>query len=240
MYLLWSSLKTRLAACWQMEQRDGWHFRLAMKLIIRRICAKSRGFVFGLHFVILWSFQGAGVSTVGYCAGGLLWERSRVRFPGGSLKSLFRVLFFPCSFQNRVRTESWILGGEKVWKFAQQFSDLEKDWKMELMSGKMVKSLDIFFKATASASLVELFFVLGKSYAMSPLSLRRIMIIALFVPFLEVSIDNLFDNLDSGKRNYYFGKKVWKTSWILGLKICTNPASNLIPVKWSTYFGRGG
>lgn len=67
------------------------------------------------------------------------------------------------------------------------------------MSGKMVKSLDIFFKATASASLVELFFVLGKSYAMSPLSLRRIMIIALFVPFLEVSIDNLFDNLDSGK-----------------------------------------
>ena len=83
---------------------------------------------------------------------------------------------------------------------------------MELMSGKMVKSLDIFFKATASASLVELFFVLGKSYAMSPLSLRRIMIMALFVPFLEVSIDNLFDNLESGKRNYYFGKKVWKTS----------------------------
>jgi len=41
------------------------------------------------------------------------------------------------------------------------FPDLQKDWKMELMSGKMVKSLDIFFKATASASLVELFFVLA-------------------------------------------------------------------------------
>ena len=76
------------------------------------------------------------------------------------------------------------------------------------MSGKMVKSL--FFKATASASLVELFFVLGKSYAMSPLRLRHIMIIALFVPFSEVSIDNLFDNLESGKRNYYFGKKSGK------------------------------
>ena len=106
MYLLWSSPKTRLAACWQVKQRDGWHFRLAMKLIISRICAKSRRFVFGLHFVILWSFRGTRVSTVGYCAGGLLWERSRVRFPGGGLKSLFRVLFFPCSFQNRV-LNSW-------------------------------------------------------------------------------------------------------------------------------------
>ena len=83
------------------------------------------------------------------------------------------------------------------------FPDLEKDWKM-------VKSLDIFFKATASASLEAFFFVLGKSYSMSSLRLQRIVKRALFLPFLEVSIDHLFDNLESGKRNYYFGKKSGK------------------------------
>ena len=77
------------------------------------------------------------------------------------------------------------------------FPDLGKDWKMELKSGKMVKSLDIFF-------------VLVKSYSMSSLRLQRIGKKALFLPFLEVSIDHLFDNLESGKRNYYFGKKSGK------------------------------
>ena len=67
------------------------------------------------------------------------------------------------------------------------FSDLGKDWKMELKSGKMVKSLDIFF-------------VLVKSYSMSSLRLQRIVKKALFLPFLEVSIDHLFDNLESGKK----------------------------------------
>ena len=34
-----------------------------------------------------------------------------------------------------------------------------------------------------------------------------------FVPaLLKVYIDNPFDNLKSGKRNYCFGKKVWKKS----------------------------
>ena len=67
------------------------------------------------------------------------------------------------------------------------FPDLGKDWKMELKSGKMVKSLDIFF-------------VLVKSYSMSSLRLQRIVKKALFLPFLEVSIDHLFDNLESGKK----------------------------------------
>ena len=101
------------------------------------------------------------------------------------------------------------------------FPELEKDWKM-------VKSLDIFFKATASASLEAFFFVLGKSYSMSSLRLQRIVKRALFLPFLEVSIDHLFDNLESGKRNYYFGKKSGKRpEWS-------------VMVKWSTCFGRGG
>ena len=154
MYLLWSSPKTRLAACWQVKQRDGWHFRLAMKLIIRRICAKSRRFVFVLHFVILWSFQGARVSTAGYCAGGLLWERSRVRFLGGSLKSLFRLLFFPCSFKNRVPTESWILASEKVWKLVQQFSRPGK----RLENGK--KSW-YFFQSYSKCFIRGIFFRFG-------------------------------------------------------------------------------
>ena len=67
------------------------------------------------------------------------------------------------------------------------FPDLGKDRKMELKSGKMVKSLDIFF-------------VLVKSYSMSSLRLQRIVKKALFLPFLEVSIDHLFDNLESGKK----------------------------------------
>ena len=34
-----------------------------------------------------------------------------------------------------------------------------------------------------------------------------------FVPaFFKVSIDHLFDNLESGKRNHCFGKKVWEKS----------------------------
>ena len=77
------------------------------------------------------------------------------------------------------------------------FPDLGKDRKMELKSGKMVKSLDIFF-------------VLVKSYSMSSLRLQRIVKKALFLPFLEVPIDHLFDNLESGKKNYYFGKKSGK------------------------------
>ena len=35
---------------------------------------------------------------------------------------------------------------------------------------------------------------------------------ALLLLFLNVSIDPLFDNLESGKINFCFGKKVWKKS----------------------------
>ena len=60
-------------------------------------------------------------------------------------------------YRDRVRTESWIL--EKVLKFAQQFSDLKKVWKVKMKSGKMVKSLDFFFvKPAVSAFIVSEFF----------------------------------------------------------------------------------
>ena len=39
----------------------------------------------------------------------------------------------------------------------------------------------------------------------------------------KISIDHLFDNnLQSGKINWCFGKKVWEKSWILNPKICMN------------------
>ena len=227
MYLLWSSPKTRLAACWQVKQRDGWHFRLAMKLIIRRICAKSRRFVFGLHFVILWSFRGARVSTVGYCAGGLLWERSRVRFPGGSLKSLFRLLFFPCSFKNRFRTESWILANEKVWKFAQQFSRPGKRPENGVKVWKNGKKSWHFFRFGQILFNVFSTFAAHREKSFIPAFFRGLYWSPIWQPWVW-------------KKKLLFWKKVWKTSWILDPKICTNPASNLIPVKWGTYFGRGG
>ena len=43
--------------------------------------------------------------------------------------------------------------------------------------------------------------------------------------FFKVSIDHLFENLESGKRNHCFGKKVWEKSWVLHPKTCTNPVN---------------
>ena len=58
----------------------------------------------------------------------------------------------------------------------------------------------------------EMFFVLVKSYLISPVCLQPIMKKSLFLRFFKVSIDHsdLFDNLESGKRNYCFGKKSGK------------------------------
>ena len=60
---------------------------------------------------------------------------------------------------------------------------------MEIKSGKMVKSLEDFFKGYNKYFEGVFFFV---------------------------SIGHLFENLESGKRNYWFGKK----SEILDPKIC--------------------
>ena len=57
----------------------------------------------------------------------------------------------------------------------------------------------------------EMFFVLVKSYSISLVRLQRIMEKALFLRFFKASIDHLFDNLESGKRNYCFGKKSGKS-----------------------------
>ena len=57
---------------------------------------------------------------------------------------------------DKVHTESWIF--KKSWNLPSNFPDLEKVWKMEKKSGKMVNDgLEFFFKATTSALEVNLF-----------------------------------------------------------------------------------
>ena len=60
--------------------------------------------------------------------------------------------------------------------------------------------------------------MLVKSYSISPVRLQRIVVKALFLRFCKVSIDHLFDNLESGKKMLF-----WKKSWILDPEIGTNP-----------------
>ena len=48
---------------------------------------------------------------------------------------------------------------------------------------------------------------------------------ALFLHFFKVSIDHVFDNLESGNE-LLFWKKVWKKSCSLDLKIRMNPANS--------------
>ena len=50
--------------------------------------------------------------------------------------------------------------------------------------------------------------MLVKSYSISPVRLQRIVVKALFLRFCKVSIDHLFDNLESGKKIYCFGKSL--------------------------------
>ena len=74
----------------------------------------------------------------------------------------------------------------------------------------MVKSLSfsLFFESQSKCFTSEVFFVLVKSYSISPVRLQRIVVKALFLRFCKVSIDHLFDNLESGKKNYCFGKSL--------------------------------
>ena len=66
-----------------------------------------------------------------------------------------------------------VLNSRKSLKFAQQFSRPGKRLKVEIKSGKMVKSLD-FFKATTSAlDISESLFVFVKSYSISPVRIMK-------------------------------------------------------------------
>ena len=100
---------------------------------------------------------------------------------------------------------------KKSWNLPNNFPDLKKVWKIKTKSGKMVQILEFFFfKATTSAIHEFFFFVLVESYSTSPVRLHCLMKKSFVPAFFKVSINHLFDNLESGKRNYSFGKSLEK------------------------------
>ena len=77
----------------------------------------------------------------------------------------------------------------------------------------MVKSLEFFFSFFKPQQVLYewKFWVLVESYSILPVRLQLIMKKALFLCFFQVSIDYLFDNLESGKETMFW-KKDWKKS----------------------------
>ena len=111
--------------------------------------------------------------------------------------------FFFLFLVNRGRTESWIL--EKVLTLVQLFS-LDKGKVLKQKNGTCNKSWVFFLlKAVRNASQVILFYFFFSYF---------------FFP--SVSIDHIFDNLESGKRIYHFVKRLEKVL-TLGSEIWTNP-----------------
>ena len=84
------------------------------------------------------------------------------------------------------------------------FPDPEKVWKIGVSLDKMVKRLydQVLHRWNV--------FVLVKIQ-----SRLHVMYKALFLCFFKVSVDHLFDNLESGKKNYCFGKSL--EFWIKNL-----------------------
>ena len=70
-----------------------------------------------------------------------------------------------------------------------------------------------FFESYNKCFTSEIFFRFGQIvFNLACTSRKKFCscVVCLFVFFLEVSVDHLFDNLESRKRNYYFGKSVEK------------------------------
>ena len=86
----------------------------------------------------------------------------------------------------------------------------------------IIKNFEFFFFFSKLQQIVsETFFVLVKSYSISPVCLQPIMKIALFLRFLRsLLITDLLDNLESGKRNYCFGKKSGKSLEFISWYLC--------------------
>ena len=109
---------------------------------------------------------------------------------------------------------------KKSWNLPSNFPDLGKVWKIEVKSWKNGKKSWVFLKAVQQILQKWIFFfVLVKSYSISPACHGKSFVPAFFFKF---SIDHLFHNLESGKINYCFGKSLEKVL-NFGSKICTNP-----------------
>ena len=98
------------------------------------------------------------------------------------------------------------------------FQNLKKVWKMEIKSGKIVESLEFFsfFQSYSNLVLYKWFFLFWWNliqFLWYVCSLSSVMKKVLFLRFLRsLLINDLFDNLESGKRNYCFVKKNLKKS----------------------------
>ena len=98
---------------------------------------------------------------------------------------------------------------KKSWKMSSNFPGLEKVWKIKHKSGKMVKSLEFFFKATTSRLCMFYYFLFWSNLIQKRLCSCVVLMTYLITLSLEKEIIVLV--------------KVWKKSWILDPKICTNP-----------------
>ena len=103
---------------------------------------------------------------------------------------------------------------KRSWNLPSNFPDPEKVWKIEIKSGRMLKSLEFFFSKLQQV-LYKVVFVLVKSYSISPVCLQRPTQKALFRHFSPIWKSWVW------KKKLLFGK----TSWILDPKICMNPVS---------------
>ena len=125
---------------------------------------------------------------------------------------------------------------EKSWHLPNNFPDLQKVWKMEIKSGKMLfwKLQQVLYKGNYRR-FGQILFNLACEFAAHH-EMKS------FVPavFFKVFIDHLFDNLESGKRNHCFGITVWKNFWILKPKNCTNlediMAARTEPEQWGSLY----
>ena len=141
-------------------------------------------------------------------------------------KKLFATVWTPIWYatfhsRDRVRIESWSL--EKFLKlicpaFLRLGKSLEKWWRV--LS---------FFQSYNQSALYVFFFVLVKSYSVSPVHLQCIMKKALFLHCLRTLLITYFDNLESGKR------KSLKKSWILDPKICMSPVGNSSVLQFHSF-----
>ena len=123
------------------------------------------------------------------------------------------------------------------WNVISNFSDLEKVWKTEMKSSKMVKCLEGFFfwklqqvlskwNFFVWSNLIQSYlYVCSESWKKlcSCISLTSLLITYKYL--ITVSLENETVVLE----------KVWEKSWILDPKVCTNPESTS-PLKNSNLY----
>jgi len=93
---------------------------------------------------------------------------------------------------------------------------------MEMVSGKVVKSLEFSCLQSYDMCFISNFFRFGQILFNLALTFAAHLEKDFVPSFPKVCIDHLFDNLESGKRKYCFGKKSAKSLefWIQK-SVCT-------------------